>query len=289
MDGLPRWVPAPEPDLSIGVVEGEDGYQFSEIGAVRTLSDGRIVVANEQPIALRYFSSDRSFLFSVGREGDGAGEFRFLRDVWVLRGDSLLVSDMRNRRLTVLDPDGSVAREDPIPADMPGLTRAAGAFDDGSVLFSAPGANAAAAYARASTAHLLVRVSANADRRDTIARLETPMVEAPNGRQLVPTQSNFAPRLSGVAAAARVVWTPGIEFSVWLAEPSGGIEQAWRYEIPRAPMGEVAFDAWVDSGAVHVGDPDSYSEFMRARGYPDSLPSIGRLRSSRPTGFWLRV
>jgi hypothetical protein len=80
---LPHWISAPEPELTLGVVEGPEEYQFAGIGAVRTLSDGRIVVANESPIALRYYSADGTFLSSVGREGEGPGEFRRLSDVWV--------------------------------------------------------------------------------------------------------------------------------------------------------------------------------------------------------------
>lgn len=50
-----------------------------------------------------------------GRRGDGPGEYRTIRQLLMLRGDSLGVLDQINTRLTVLNADGSVARTQQLP------------------------------------------------------------------------------------------------------------------------------------------------------------------------------
>ena len=48
--------------LDIGVVEGDDEYQFFEITGAVELGDGRIVVANSGTGELRFFDASGSFI-----------------------------------------------------------------------------------------------------------------------------------------------------------------------------------------------------------------------------------
>lgn len=56
------------------------------------------------------FLSNGLFLGTIGREGDGPGEFRNLVDAVALPGDSVLLLDLSLRRATVIGPDLEWAR-----------------------------------------------------------------------------------------------------------------------------------------------------------------------------------
>lgn len=102
-----------EPELSIGMLEGPDEYTFQGIRALRRLQDGRIVVADVAELKL-YDPSGRH-LATVGRQGEGPGEFSFLNAV-VVCGGELLAGDMRQARITAHGMDGTFLRTIPVPA-----------------------------------------------------------------------------------------------------------------------------------------------------------------------------
>lgn len=64
-------------DLEIGEFEGDDPYLFSYIFSVAADPLGRIMVTDGQAHEVRVFDPDGNFLFHLGGEGDGPGEFRF--------------------------------------------------------------------------------------------------------------------------------------------------------------------------------------------------------------------
>ncbi len=103
-----------EPDL---VIEGGmDGIpDFVGLGAVRWLSDGRILVADAAASVLYLFDTSGSLVRSFGRPGEGPGEFRYVNNMTVGPGDSVLVFDERTRRGTVLHPTGGFQRTVPVP------------------------------------------------------------------------------------------------------------------------------------------------------------------------------
>jgi hypothetical protein len=64
---------------------------------------------------IRFFGPDGRHVRTVGRTGAGPGEFVVISSVIRLPGDSLLVHDIRSRRLTIIGPDASVRREEVAP------------------------------------------------------------------------------------------------------------------------------------------------------------------------------
>jgi len=102
-----RWRVAPEPEVEIGVLEGEEAYQLNRVSGATVLSDGRIVIANGGSSELRYYDSSGRYLQTVGRRGGGPGEFQYVGEPYALAGDSLLVgADVGARRLSLFDPEG---------------------------------------------------------------------------------------------------------------------------------------------------------------------------------------
>lgn len=100
---------APEPVVTIGVVEGDEAHQlYHVVGSVR-LADGRVVVANGGSSELRFFDANGRFIRAVGGRGGGPGEFAWLTGLYGHGSDSLLAVDGAGR-LSVFDTAGTFAR-----------------------------------------------------------------------------------------------------------------------------------------------------------------------------------
>jgi hypothetical protein len=90
---------------------GDDAkHEFFNATDAARLSDGSIIVADDGTDEIRIFSADGAYLRTVGRKGDGPGEFQRLDQVFALPGDSILAYDYWVGRLTVFSPEGRVAR-----------------------------------------------------------------------------------------------------------------------------------------------------------------------------------
>jgi len=133
------WRLAAQPLVEIGVLEGDPNYQLFRVAGAQRLSDGRIVVANSGTSELRFYDASGRFLSKSGRKGGGPGEFDVLRWLGILRGDSLVVYDWRNRRVSIFDADGKFARAFTLRtvAQAPPSHVHLALFADGSVLIGA--------------------------------------------------------------------------------------------------------------------------------------------------------
>jgi hypothetical protein len=97
-------------DLAIGADSGPEEYQFGRIGDLAVTPDGDIAVIDQLAGVVRVFDLNGQYVRSSGRPGRGPGELsRSANGIYALGGDSLLVLDPGERRITVFAPDGSVA------------------------------------------------------------------------------------------------------------------------------------------------------------------------------------
>lgn len=104
------------PTLSIGITEGTQALELDRANSALRLANGRIVIANSGTGELRFFDSAGAVLGTVGRKGEGPGEYSGAMTLYSGPGDSLLVYDAGNRRFTVADQDGHVGRIFPAQA-----------------------------------------------------------------------------------------------------------------------------------------------------------------------------
>lgn len=106
----PQWAVSAQPEVVIGVVEGDPDEQLYQARDAVRLRDGRIVVANAGTHELRWYGPDGRFIRSAGGEGGGPGEFGGLGSVARYGADSLMVHDWRHRRVSVFDTSGTFGR-----------------------------------------------------------------------------------------------------------------------------------------------------------------------------------
>ena len=104
---MPRWTVTQ--DLTIGSDTGAVEYQFGRIGDLDVSPDGDIAVIDQLGGVVRVFDRSGILVRSVGRSGRGPGELsRSANGIYWLGGDTLLVLDPGEARMTVFAPDGSV-------------------------------------------------------------------------------------------------------------------------------------------------------------------------------------
>lgn len=84
--------------------EGSPG-ELSYARGIVADANGNIFVLEREPATIKVFGSDGRWLHNIGREGDGPGEFR--DGMLGIRGDTLLVQDPDNQRLTTFLTDGT--------------------------------------------------------------------------------------------------------------------------------------------------------------------------------------
>jgi hypothetical protein len=112
---------ADKPFLEIGGLESEQAHEFDSRNPLLTtvtLSSG-VIVANDLR-RLMYFSPDGRLLRVAGREGRGPGEFMQTRDLCLIKGDRVAVTDYASQRVAVFDSVGRLLQAAPRPGDMPG-------------------------------------------------------------------------------------------------------------------------------------------------------------------------
>ncbi|WP_419164502.1 6-bladed beta-propeller [Candidatus Palauibacter sp.] len=95
-------------DLEIGELEGEDPYLFTRVFSVAADPLGRILVTDNGAHEVRVFDPDGQFLFRLGGEGDGPGEFRSPCCVGFSPGGELWVRE--RPRYTVFELEDAGAR-----------------------------------------------------------------------------------------------------------------------------------------------------------------------------------
>lgn len=107
-DSTSAWRLAPAPVAAIGADADDPAHALSFVNGVRRLSDGTLVVADNGTRELRVFDAAGRLVRTIGRSGEGPGEFRSLGQLYRCAGDTLVARDFQ--RLQVVTRDGSFAR-----------------------------------------------------------------------------------------------------------------------------------------------------------------------------------
>ena len=120
------------PEIAIGQLDGPEEYLFGSIRSIAVADDGTIHILDLQAQHVRLFDSLGAYVETLGRRGEGPGEFSEAEAIAVLPDGRLAVRDPENQRVTVFGPGpgemaewrytGSVQTLSPLYTDTRGRT-----------------------------------------------------------------------------------------------------------------------------------------------------------------------
>ena len=99
-----------EEELSIGEAEGKEEYMFSSIRAVTVDDNKDIYIVDSKGNHIRVFDKNGDYLKTIGRTGQGPGEFNQISNIQITPENELMVHDRYMRRLTFFSLDGDYLR-----------------------------------------------------------------------------------------------------------------------------------------------------------------------------------
>lgn len=274
-------------DLAIGN-DSIPEYQFGRIGDLAVSPNGSIAAIDQLAGLVRVFDRTGTYVRSVGRPGRGPGELsRSANGVYWLDGDSLVVLDPGEKRLTVFAPDGTVDTTMSLPPapNGQGWSR----LGDGSFLMR--GLTIGRADGRFTFWDALLRVAANGASSDTLFEFDYQKTDlgGPGALriQLIVNNPTWA-RLSdgGIAWTAldrnyvQVHDQDGklvsrITSSQWVSREVTPADKAAMVELLRTKLQSIGGDAsFADSPQVEA---------------PPRFPSITAVRAGPRETFWVQL
>jgi hypothetical protein len=93
------------PEVTIGVLDGDEVYMFGQLRALAVGDDGTIFALDGQIPAVRVYDADGTYRTTLGRSGGGPGEFGRPDGLVMFSDGRLAVRDVGNARFQLFGPD----------------------------------------------------------------------------------------------------------------------------------------------------------------------------------------
>jgi hypothetical protein len=93
-------------DLTIGDIEGDPHYVFSEFISFTVDGQGNMYVLDRRGKTVRKFDKKGKYLLSFGREGQGPGEFTFPEEIRLLSNGQLMVFEGETQKFSCFTQEG---------------------------------------------------------------------------------------------------------------------------------------------------------------------------------------
>ena len=95
-------------EVSIGEGAGAEEYMFASVGDIFVNDEGKIIVSDSKDTVIKIFDVNGRFIRSIGRKGQGPGEFSRIDSFQITSKGELLVVDNVNRRLSSFSLTGDL-------------------------------------------------------------------------------------------------------------------------------------------------------------------------------------
>lgn len=270
----------------------EMGLLLENVGAGR-LRGHDILVADRGARRLYRLDPDGAVLDTIGRQGEGPGEFLDISGMALLAGDSILVEDPAIGRTSIFDPAGGFVRDEPRPRTGIGWAPA-GTTSDGTLVWRV---NSWAARFDVEDGWVDMPVLASRGghaERDTVGDyrfIETVTIDGRPGYRPVPHTGLTA--ASGRGFVHVMTDEPWVH---WYDVDTGELYQRLSWGQSRVPLDDERYDAYVETmvdlrqrrGAeadVIAAVRDRYASQRRLA--PEFAPVLRDARSTSSGAVWL--
>ncbi|NOT08266.1 MAG: hypothetical protein HOP28_08670 [Gemmatimonadales bacterium] len=229
----------PQQPRALKKADTEFPEPFSQVGGIRELRDGRVIVIDPREPQLALIDMKTGSLTPIGKQGSGPGEWRAPRALYRFAGDSTLVQDPPNGRFLILTPDGKPARI--VDPSVGALSRASGLLQSidlrGLMYYQGSGVQANAPIPLDSA--VIGRFDPARQAHDTV------------GKVALGKASFVATRLQDGRQARRLVGEPFSPGDAWNVFPDG--------RIAIARVGNYHLEILGTDGTVIKGQPVKYT------------------------------
>jgi hypothetical protein len=275
------------PGLSIGGGPGEDD-DLVAVADVDLDSRGRVLALDIVARQVRIFDADGEFAGTIGRSGEGPGEFsRFLTSLMVVSGDTVIVPDWAQARVSLFAPGGGFARQmSALPrVETQGWKRMA---DGGFLLRGVTiGRDAENLY---TTYDALYRTNADLTVIDTLIEFDYPRSNlGGNGPPIAPLIVNaaFWTRLDD----GRIAWSSLDRAHVMIHDASGspiGIlrHAAWTREPLTETHRSILKERFREKFRLMGASPDVVDNIDLR--YEETLPALAALQAGPDETLWVQ-
>ena len=218
-------------EVSIGVADGAEEYMLGEVADIAVARDGSIYVYDRKVPAIRKYDAKGKYVRTVGRKGQGPGEYLSGSGLAIMSDDRLLLWDTGNWRINVYSASGESIATWSTPSGVSG--------------------SSSATYSRALTVDTAGFVYF---RRDVINRLQ------PGTRRTVWVRLHPDGRLADTLSLPDL---PGAARTLNATSPDGHSSMG-----VALPFGASAVTTLSPLGYLVTGVPDRYSFELRIPGQP---------------------
>ena len=284
------------PLARLGSGRGPEDEFVRVIAAFRQRS-GHVVVADGAAHALHRFTSDGVHARTIGRRGDGPGEFRSLTWAGLLAGDSIATYDFSAGAFSVFTPDGAFVRR--VALDRAPLADAARTplwptplvvVPPDSVVVAArfmPQPRLSGAGTRTDSTALFVVSLATGEGR----RAGTVPVRRSYARQSYSMTAPFSPVLSVAAGPGADGLLVGFGDSAVVRRlaPDGALHAAHPLPLRPAPLGaarDTFAERYLASENVFLS-PAERRDVLAALEFPATFPAYRRILADETGALWV--
>ena len=289
-----EWRLSEKPILVIGGGTSADD-QLGRITGVTRLSDGRVVVADQSTLQLRFYDASGHYLKSVGGKGQGPGEFRDFHTIARLAGDSIAVETLETA--SIFAPSGTFVRRVRFGPFAPGALQTPfvsvlGRFDNGTaVVADYPQGQRGPAGARqwVDSASLFL-----VERTGAVLR---PLGKAPvvvfAADAEYPSPMDFGPQAVYASSGRAFYWGFSDEYAIRVYDAEWKLERiirrAWTPRPLTGPDLDAYVDGWMQMWSKKTGaEREAERKAMREKAYPEFLPAYSAIVATPAGELWVR-